>query len=90
LNIPFFAARIVASGLDLASTLTGGLFKNGMLTRDQVTSLRVNNVVGASAKTLADLGVKPTDMDAVLPEYLWPFRPTGQYAAIKNSAKNLK
>jgi uncharacterized protein YbjT (DUF2867 family) len=90
LNIPFFAARIMASGLDLASTLTGGLFKNGMLTRDQVTSLRVDNVVSANAKTLADLGVKPTDMDAVLPEYLWPFRPTGQYAAIKNSAKNLK
>ncbi|MFN3606257.1 MAG: complex I NDUFA9 subunit family protein [Cypionkella sp.] len=90
LNIPFFAARIMAGGLDFASALTGGLFANGLLTRDQVVSLRSDNVVGVNAKTLADLGVKPTDMDAVLPEYLWPYRPTGQYAAIKNSARNLK
>ena len=90
LNIPFFAARIMAGGLDFASALTGGLFANGLLTRDQVVSLRSDNVVAKDAKTLADLGVKPTDMDAVLPEYLWPYRPTGQYAAIKNSAKNLK
>jgi NADH dehydrogenase len=61
-----------------------------MITRDQVVSLRLDNVVAKKAKKLADLGVKPTPMDSVLPEYLWPFRPTGQYAAIKNSAKNLK
>jgi NADH dehydrogenase len=29
-------------------------------------------------------------MDSVLPEYLWCFRPSGQYAAIKESAKNLR
>ena len=27
---------------------------------------------------------------AVLPEYLWRYRPSGQYAAIKDSAKNLR
>ncbi len=90
LNVPFFVARIMSGGLDLASTLTGGLFSNGILTRDQVTSLRAANVVSKKAKTLADLGVEATRMDGVLPEYLWPFRPTGQYAAIKNSARNLK
>ena len=90
LNIPFFAARVMATGLDFASALTGGLFANGLITRDQVVSLRPDNVVAKKAKKLADLGVKPTPMDSVLPEYLWPFRPTGQYAAIKNSAKNLK
>lgn len=90
LNIPFFAAQIMAGGLDLVSVLTGGLFKNGLLTRDQVTSLRSDNIVGKKAKTLADLGVKATEMEAVMPEYLWPFRPAGQYAAIKNSAKNLR
>jgi uncharacterized protein YbjT (DUF2867 family) len=89
-NVPFFAARIMASSLDFASFITGGLFKNGMITRDQVTSLRNPNLVAKGAKTLADLGVTPTRMDTVLPEYLWPFRPAGQYAAIKNSAKNLK
>ena len=55
-----------------------------------MSSLRRDNVVGEGARTLADLGIKPTAMEAVLPEYLWPFRPSGQYAAIKESAKNLK
>ncbi len=89
-NVPFFAARIMASGLDFAAFVTGGLFTNGILTRDQVTSLGRANVVSKGAKDLAALGVSPTPMDTVLPEYLWPFRPAGQYAAIKNSAKHLK
>ena len=90
LNIPFFAARIMATGLDFASALTLGLFPNKMLTRDQVTSLGADNVVAAGAKGFADLGIEPADMDSVLPEYLWCFRPSGQYAAIKESAKNLR
>jgi hypothetical protein len=90
MNVPFFVARIMAGVLDLAAALTGRLFTNGLLTRDQVTSLHSDNVVGKKAKTLADLGVIATRMDSVIPEYLWPYRPAGQYAAIKNSAKNLK
>jgi NADH dehydrogenase len=89
-NVPMFAALIMAGGLDFASFITGGLFANGVLTRDQVTSLRADNVVARGAKGLKDLGITPTGMDTVLPEYLWPYRPTGQYAAIKNSARNLK
>ncbi len=90
LNLPFFAARIMATGLDFASILTGGLFPNKLLTRDQVTSLTSDNVVTPGAKTLADLGITATDFGSVLPEYLWRYRPSGQYAAIKESAKNLK
>jgi hypothetical protein len=29
-------------------------------------------------------------MAAVLPDYLWRFRPSGQYATIKDSVHNLK
>jgi NADH dehydrogenase len=90
LNLPFFAAKILGSGLDVASALTGGLFPNKLLTRDQVESLKSDNVVAAGARTFVDLGIEPTDMDSVLPEYLWRFRPSGQYAAIKDSAKNLR
>ncbi len=36
------------------------------------------------------LGIKPSALEAVLPQYLWRFRPSGQYDAIKASAKNLK
>ncbi|MGL5008713.1 MAG: complex I NDUFA9 subunit family protein [Paracoccaceae bacterium] len=89
-NVPFWAASVMGAGFDFLQWITGGLVRNGMITRDQVRSLRSDNVVGADAKGLADLGITPTAMDGVLPEYLWRFRPSGQYAAIKDSAKNLK
>ncbi|MFN3824614.1 MAG: complex I NDUFA9 subunit family protein [Pseudorhodobacter sp.] len=90
LNLPFFAARIMAGAFDFLSFATGGLIRNGIVTRDQVKSLAVDNVVGDGAKGFADLGINPTAMEAVLPEYLWRFRPSGQYKAIKDSAKNLR
>ena len=90
LNIPFFVARVMAFGFDTLQLVTLGLVKNGMITADQVRSLRRDNVVTPGAKGLADMGIVPTDMAAVLPEYLWRFRPSGQYAAIKSSAKNLR
>ena len=89
-NMPFFAANIIATLLDFGSALTLGLFKNSVLTRDQVTSLRSDNVVGTGVKTFVDLGIAPSAMDSILPEYLWCYRPSGQYAEIKNSAKQLK
>jgi len=88
-NIPFFAARIMGGLFGFASAISGGLIK-GPVTSDQVRSLRVDNVVSDDAMTLADLGIAPTSIESVIPDYLWPFRPSGQYAAIKNSAKNLK
>jgi len=88
-NIPFFAARAMAFGFDMLQKLTLGLVKNGMITRDQVKNLANDNVVGEAEKTFADLDIEPTSMEAVLPEYLWRFRPSGQYDAIKRSAKNL-
>ncbi|NHB75887.1 complex I NDUFA9 subunit family protein [Rhodobacter calidifons] len=89
-NLPFFLARIMAFGFDMVQALTLGLVENRMLTRDQVRNLARDNVVSPGAKGLADLGITPTAMEAVLPDYLWRFRPSGQFAAIKRSAKNLK
>jgi NADH dehydrogenase len=89
-NIPFFAASIMGGVLDMVQTLTLGLFNNGMITRDQVRNLRADNVVAPGAKGFADLGITPMAMGPVLPEYLWRYRPSGQYAAIKESAKNLR
>ena len=90
LNLPFPIARLQGSLLDLGSRLTGGLLTNRLITRDQVENLGRDNVVGAHVRGLADLGIEPTPMSAVLPDYLWRFRPTGQYAAIKDSARNLR
>ena len=89
-NIPFFVARIMGGAFDLLQTVTLGLFTNGLITRDQVRNLAHDNVVSPQARGFADLGIAPTPIDAVLPEYLWRYRPSGQYAAIKDSAKNLR
>jgi uncharacterized protein YbjT (DUF2867 family) len=89
-NMPFFVARIMGFAFDMLQAVTLGLIENKMITRDQVTNLSRDNVVSTGAKGFADLGITPTAMEAVLPEYLWRYRPSGQYAAIKDSAKNLK
>ena len=90
LNMPFFMAAIMGAVFDGLQAISLGLVKNGLITGDQVRSLRSDNVVAAGARGFADLGIIPTAMDAVLPEYLWRYRPSGQYAAIKDSAKNLR
>jgi uncharacterized protein YbjT (DUF2867 family) len=89
-NVPFWVANIMGFAFDMLQAVTLGLIENGMITRDQVRNLRQDNVVLPGAKGLADLGVQPTAMEAILPDYLWRFRPSGQFAAIKESAKNLK
>jgi NADH dehydrogenase len=89
LNIPFWVAGIMGSVMDLVQTLSLGLVP-AQITRDQVTSLRSNNIVGPDARGFADLGIEPQAPAAVMPEYLWPYRPSGQYAAIKDSAGNLR
>ena len=90
LNLPFWLAGIIAGLLSFAQAVTVGLFHNTILTPDQVRSLRSDNLVSDGAKGLADLGITPTPMNSILPGYLWRFRPSGQYASIKESANNLK
>ena len=88
-NIPFGIAMVMAYGMELVQTVTFG-FVPPQITRDQVRSLRVDNVVGEGQRGFDDLGIEPTAMEAVLPEYLWRFRSSGQYEAIHESARNLK
>ena len=90
LNMPMWIARIMAFGFDMLQAVTFGLISNGMLTRDQVKNLSKDNVVAEDAKGFADLGIRPVAMASVLPDYLWRFRPSGQYDAIKESAQNLR
>lgn len=89
LNLPFFVGSLMGGALNVAQTLSLGLFKNKLVTPDQIKLLAVDNVVADDAKGLADLGIAPVAMDAILPEYLWPYRPSGQYAEIKDSARDL-
>ena len=52
-----------------------------LLTPDQVTFLKGENVVAPGALTFADLGIVPDSLEAVLPSYLWRFRAKGQFEA---------
>lgn len=88
-NIPFGIANIIASVAGIGQTLSLGIVK-APVTKDQVINLRFDNVVSEGANGFAQLGIEPTDMEAVLPDYLWRFRPSGQYSEIKESAKNLR
>ena len=90
LPLPFWAAAVIAFGFDMLEAVTLGLVTNKVLTRDQVKNLAHDNVVSDGAKGLADLGVAPATLESVMPDYLWRFRPSGQYDAIKDSAKNLR
>lgn len=89
LNVPFLVAKILASLFGIGQFLTAGIVK-APITKDQVINLAVDNVVSDDAQGFDVLGVRPATMATILPDYLWRFRPSGQYDAIKESAKNLR
>lgn len=83
--LPFFIAHPM--GL-LLGWLTG-LFGNPVLTGDQVIMLKRDNVVSGdpAVGTIQDLGVKPLEsVEAVVPSYIWRFRPYGQFQTRQNPA----
>ncbi len=90
IGLPGFLGSGLAAALDAVQVVSGGLLTNRILTRDQLRSLKHPNRVGTGVKTFADLGIDTTAVAAVIPEYLWRFRPSGQYDAITATAKNLR
>ncbi|MDQ7776433.1 complex I NDUFA9 subunit family protein [Paracoccus aminovorans] len=90
IGLPHVLAGVMGSVLDAGQVVTGGLLTNRILTRDQARTLRLPNRVAGGARTFADLGIEPTSAPAVIAEYLWRFRPAGQYDAITATAKNLR
>lgn len=89
-NLPFFAGSLMGRGLDLAQSLSLGLFTNSILTADQVKQLRNDNVVSQDAKSFKDLDISPIGLEAVVDEYLYRFRPQGQYTELTESAKGMR
>lgn len=90
ISLPFGIAGIMAWVLSLVEVISLGLVKNRQITADQIAMLRHDNVVADGAQTLADLGVSATAAEGVVGEYLYSYRPYGQYDAITESAANLK
>ena len=70
--LPFGLAMFKAAFLQM--------LPNPLLTMDQVRLLKKDNVVSPTAAGLADLGITPTSVEAVVPSYLWRYRAKGEYA----------
>ena len=68
--VPFALATVKAMFLQF--------LPNPLLTPDQVTLLKSDNVV-TGANALDSFGIAPTPIEAEVPAYLWRFRPKGQY-----------
>jgi uncharacterized protein YbjT (DUF2867 family) len=66
-----------------------GRLPNPLLTSDQVTLLRYDNVVSREAieegRTFAGLGIQPQSAAAILPSYLWQYRSAGQFTPTRQS-----
>ncbi|MBQ4826504.1 complex I NDUFA9 subunit family protein [Leisingera sp. HS039] len=90
LSLPRPAAWLVAFGFDMLQAASFQMIENKVLTRDQLRSLKADNVVSEGAKGFSDLGISPVTVGSVLPDYLWKFRPSGQYDEMTNSARNLR
>ena len=56
-----------------------GMFPNPMVTMDQLRLMEYDNVVGENMSDLADLGINPTPVEAIIPNYLVHYRPSGQF-----------
>lgn len=74
-SIPWWLARLQARFL--------GLLPKPLLTVDQVNMLTVDNIVSEQARqegrTLEAMGIARHSIHAILPTYLWSYRPAGQF-----------
>jgi uncharacterized protein YbjT (DUF2867 family) len=70
-KIPFAVARIQAALLNL--------MPRPLLTPDQVILLESDNILSGRQKGFADMGIKPTAIEAILPTYLDRFRKGGRF-----------
>ena len=74
--VPWFAANM----LGFAGEVSGYVpFIEPFLTRDQVRSLKTDNVAADNTKGFADLGVTLETIEAIVPPYLERYRKHGQF-----------
>lgn len=77
LPIPWFAAGLLGKVGDL---MAGILPIAPPITSDQVEMLKSDNVAGNGLPGLAEAGIAPTSIEAIVPSYLYRYRKGGQYA----------
>ena len=73
--VPWPVATLMGSAGDLAGAVIAP-----PITSDQVILLKTDNVASGGHPGLAELGITPTTLEAVLPSYLYRYRKGGQYA----------
>ncbi|MDV7144085.1 complex I NDUFA9 subunit family protein [Tropicimonas sp. TH_r6] len=88
-DMPKGIANLMAGTFGVIQKISFGNI-DAPLTRDQIKNLAHDNVVSDGAQGFAELGIEPIAAGSVLPEYLWRYRPTGQFETLKESADNLK
>ena len=71
-------------GLSMAQGFMLELMPIKLMTRDNIRSMQVDNVCGASLA--AELNVVPTSLDVVAPEYLLDISPRAGYDAFRSAA----
>lgn len=71
LSLPF--------GIGMIKGFFLGFLPNPILTMDQVRMLHTDTVAHPGVPGLAELGITPDGVEAILPSYLWRFRKTGQF-----------
>ncbi|HEY8593654.1 MAG TPA: complex I NDUFA9 subunit family protein [Devosiaceae bacterium] len=75
LPLPNWLARLMGT--------VSGILPHPPITVDQVVQLGIDNVVSEDAikqkRTLAAFGISPTNLEAILPSYMWRFRRNGQF-----------
>ena len=76
LPVPFPVASLMGKVLQGVGKIP---FAPVLLTEDQVTNLKYDNVVTGTTKTFADLGITPSALEAIVPEYLIRYRKFGQF-----------
>jgi uncharacterized protein YbjT (DUF2867 family) len=78
LPLPWFAASLIGRAGDV---MAGVVPLAPPLTTDQVELLKSDNVAEHGLPGLAEAGVVPTSVEAIVPSYLYRYRKGGQYAA---------
>ncbi|MCB9962019.1 MAG: complex I NDUFA9 subunit family protein [Hyphomonas sp.] len=85
IGLPFFLARplgyFAGAIWRYIPPFSWGFLGDVPVTGDQVEMLRSDNVAAEGAPGLKDLGITaPETIEAIVPTYLWRFRPHGQFS----------
>lgn len=74
--VPWFASNMLGLGGEISGALP---FVKPFLTRDQVESLKSDNVVSENAAGFEAFDIRPETIEAIVPTYLAKYRKYGQF-----------